>query len=83
MLSLVESIRDARRVALVEEGVVNSGSNDTAHNRGEDRHDEVVISRAEDLSSVHDGRKKSGTQVSSRVDSLKKYQLGSPQNLQK
>ena len=70
MLSLVESIRHARTVALVEKGIVNSGPHNAANNRGEDRHHEIVVGRAEDFSSIHDGREKSGAQISSGVDSL-------------
>lgn len=56
VLGLIKSIGDTRTIALVENGVVHGGSHDATNNRSKDGYHKVVVCRAKDFSSIHDGR---------------------------
>lgn len=67
---LIQSIGDARSITLVEESVVNSGSNEAAHNRGQNRNNEIIMVRGKNFPTIDKGREEPGTEVSSRIDGL-------------
>jgi len=66
----VQGISDCRTFALEHESIVDTSSGDSAKDRDEERDDKVEALGREDLAAVDNGREKTRTKVTSRVDGL-------------
>ena len=70
IFDIVQSVGDTRAVPLIEEGVVSGSTDDTTDNRSEDRHNEIIVGRGKDFSTIDESREQSRTEISRGVDSL-------------
>lgn len=70
VFGFVQRIGNARSLSLEQHCIISRRTQDTADNRGEERHNEIVVGRRKHLSAIDNSREQSRTKVSSWVNGL-------------